>query len=54
LAIIPLLTLGFMELATSLHPSLVSSEQITWLSFIGAIVLLTGTVIFVKKKKHVT
>jgi drug/metabolite transporter (DMT)-like permease len=51
LAIIPLLTLGFMELATSLHPSLVSSEQITWLSFLGAIVLLTGTVIFVKKKE---
>ena len=50
LALIPLLTLAFMELASSLHPSLVSSEQITWLSFLGAIVVGTGTVIFVFRK----
>ena len=50
LAIIPLLTLGFMELAVSLHPSFVSSERITWLSFLGAIVVVTGTAIFVIKK----
>ena len=50
LAIIPLLTLGFMEWAGSLHPSLVSSEKITWLSFLGAIVVVTGTAIFVIKK----
>lgn len=51
LAIIPLLTLGFMELAVPVHPSLVSSEKITWLSFLGAIVVVTGTAIFVIKKK---
>jgi drug/metabolite transporter (DMT)-like permease len=50
LAIIPLLTLGFMELATPLHPSLISCERITWLSVAGASVVVTGTVIFVIKK----
>jgi drug/metabolite transporter (DMT)-like permease len=50
LAIVPLLTLTFMELAIPVYPDLVSSEKITWVSFLGAIVVVTGTVIFVIKK----
>ena len=51
LAIVPLITLTFMELAVPVYPDLVSSEKITWVSFLGAIVVVTGTVIFVIKKK---
>ena len=50
LAIVPLLTLIFMELAILVYPDSVSSEKITWVSFLGAIVVVTGTVIFVIKK----
>jgi drug/metabolite transporter (DMT)-like permease len=52
LAIVPLLTLICMELATPLYPDLLSSEKITWVSFLGALVVVTGTVIFVVKKKR--
>jgi drug/metabolite transporter (DMT)-like permease len=51
LAIVPLLTLIFMELAIPVFPDVVSSEKITWVSFLGAMVVVTGTVIFVIKKK---
>ena len=51
LAIVPLITLIFMELAIPLFPDLLSSEKITWVSFLGAIVVVAGTVIFVIKKK---
>jgi len=50
LAIVPLLTLIFMELTPPVLPGLVSSEKITWISFLGAIVVVAGTVIFVIKK----
>jgi len=50
LAIVPLLTLIFMELSIPVFPDVVSSEKITWVSFLGAIVVVTGTVIFVIKK----
>jgi len=52
LAIVPLLTLICMELAIPLYPDLVSSEKITWVSFLGAIVVVTGTVIFVLKERR--
>jgi len=50
LAIVPLLTLVFMELVIPVYPDLLSSEEITWVSFLGAIVVVVGTVIFVIKK----
>ena len=50
LAIVPLMTLVFMELLTPVYPDLVSSEKITWVSFLGALVVVAGTVIFVIKK----
>ena len=51
LAIVPLITLTFMELAVPVYPDVLSSEKITWVSFLGAVVVVTGTVIFVIKKK---
>ncbi len=54
LAIVPLLTLIFMELLLPVFPDLVSSEKITWVSFLGAIVVVAGTVIFVIKKNKKT
>ena len=50
LAIVPLLTLVFMELVIPVYPELLSSEEITWVSFLGALVVVVGTVIFVIKK----
>lgn len=50
LAIVPLLTLVFMELVIPVYPDLLSSEEITWVSFLGAIVVVAGTIIFVIKK----
>jgi drug/metabolite transporter (DMT)-like permease len=52
LAIVPLLTFICMELAIPLYPDVLSSEKITWVSFLGAMVVVTGTVIFVLKKKR--
>ena len=50
LAIVPLLTLVFMELVKPVYPELLSSEEITWVSFLGALVVVAGTVIFVIKQ----
>jgi len=50
LAIVPLITLTFMELAVPVYPDLASSEKITWVSFLGAMIVVTGTVIFVLRK----
>ena len=47
LAIIPLLTLVFMELLIYIYPGVLFSEKITWISYLGAIVVVAGTVIFV-------
>ena len=49
LAIIPLLTLVFMELLIAIYPHVLSSEKITWISYLGAMVVVAGTVIFVIK-----
>ena len=52
LAIVPLLTLVFMELVEPVYPELLSSEEITWVSFLGALVVVAGTVIFVIKEQR--
>jgi drug/metabolite transporter (DMT)-like permease len=55
LAIVPLITLAFMELVISIYPDVLASEKITWISYCGAMVVVTGTVIFViknNKKVH--
>jgi drug/metabolite transporter (DMT)-like permease len=49
LAIVPLLTLVFMELGIFTYPGVLSSEKITWISYLGASVVVAGTVIFVIK-----
>ena len=49
LAIVPLLTLVFIELLISIYPGVLSSEKITWISYCGAIVVVAGTVVFVIK-----
>ena len=49
LAIIPLLTLVFMELLIAIYPGVLSSEKITWISYLGAMMVVAGTVIFVIK-----
>jgi hypothetical protein len=38
-----------MELLISINPGLLSSEKITWISYLGASVVVAGTVIFVIK-----
>ena len=54
LAIVPLITLAFMEWVIPAYPELASSEKITWVSFLGAIVVVAGTVIFVIKQNKST
>jgi len=49
LSIIPLLTLAFMELVIAIYPGVLPSQKITWISYLGAIVVVAGTVIFVIK-----
>lgn len=49
LAIVPLLTLAFMELLISIYPGVLSPEKITWISYCGAMVVVAGTVIYVIK-----
>ncbi|MBW1853681.1 MAG: DMT family transporter, partial [Deltaproteobacteria bacterium] len=49
LAIVPLLTLMFMELLIYIYPGLLFPEKITWISYLGASVVVAGTVIFVIK-----